>query len=1616
MSIDSCNSTPGGLDSGQSDSSFSEKKQSSTQKRSKQSPLVPPEKNGLQQPSSRTTGVVESVSASVAKLPLFDTILLVLAVAALSVLLCFSVWVLCSKFYDDVWTAGKTLTPEQKRAQTFYQHVITVLAAVAVPLSCWWLYRTERPQLHSKLAEDDSLVGTEDTTGRAKVGQLVMSGDGMSQKREVEAVERVGKVGNYTGPASPSSSGALPGGKKGLANGGRRSRCARYRRSCHRFWENLYEILKYYLHPSSGAALEQQGGGAPLGDDDALLDAFDSDRKKNRAKNQTGQNPPKKRTQGTASTGQSNKKGYNSRGTEPGTPMKKAMTSSISKGAGETDVPVEALEDRVATAGSEEISPATNNVIKAGTVDTVAANEDDEDILSAPNKASSANLSNNAKKRRAKKGRDGVITAETGVEQQPLDASQKPTVGGQADGSTTAKAVSAAAIEPDFIPPLSQEFQKVKSTRRRKKAAGDETASGLPVGTAASSPTVTSVASSPGLIEDPVGAPQKDSQPLVSAGRSRTAVAEDKAAAKQGFGAASSSSPIRSGVVHKSGALPGSSNAGAGSHRADQQAPTSPAASISSPTAEQHGSLPSSPVAAASTKIESALEEPFDDIPLRSTGGSRGGAGGSTAPYGRGKNTPTGRKKMGNTSLDSPLIVTQESVDRDIQELRALEQVARMPALTESEETNASSVMSKHELDNSVANGTKHQAGERAAKEGTASAKPLSPRSSSSSQIRNHGEPEEKKADSKQLPATMGPSSSASTSAAPGSGSKRNHQQEAQRSGEVNAGLGAVGNGHLSSGIAKDGAMGASAEQNHSHNGSENPSLQQLTTSAVTQTSKEKDRGEEHEASATTDRKSSDKTKSAAQASAPGSGCVPEPTSGIYDAKTKDARSAADAKNNADLSQGTTQRGTKQNKKTSGTAGAAGACVKNASAPSVIAESSSASLEIVKDKDSSSAEEEEEKTLDVTVQNSNADEFNIRETEVLELPLNLILECQHLRNNVRLLDSCDGTGTIKSTSSRAADAKTAERAAGPELSSSKSLSLGSSETGAPETGVASAGRDQPETVAGTETDPLASLEPHQLDGSNGTAKARNNGNAASSAAPAAPARAGNKAQLRKTKSNNKKSKAAEEEEALMAAMIRDSELERQREEAEKRWTVFNVAASVARFGHLNRVASGLDRLETWWYKQPNDLSASDTDHAAGAFSRATPHQKENTAPAPNEREDGKIAGASSSPTSAQKPSKASKASGTSPSPKKGATNAAPRTVDVDDKHGTSCSGSAKEPNESVKLAQELLEAGDLEKLELSVSSRLPEVDFNMLTQLTYWYDRQRTQLSLQDAERQRDSKMGRWTAKISREKIVYGAVATEVLVGNEDEDQMAPDEGGQEAGSEIMKMSASKKKRLRAKKKKQAAGGVSTTTPEVEVDHEDRDADINVPTDIPEEARSAHTHLGQKAATIFRRPRGIDVTRLQTLRRAAKVCGYAQLETLVEDTIEKLRVDNCARISLAELKKHRTRESCWVVIDSKVYDVTPFLPLHPGGEDLIVKAASYDATGVFELTHGEGLRYSLRILNQFFIGLVADSVKLESFPDTPPPSPEFLAVLRRITSALHDIDEENATGENQTRY
>ncbi|OCH83801.1 cytochrome b5 [Obba rivulosa] len=62
-------------------------------------------------------------------------------------------------------------------------------------------------------------------------------------------------------------------------------------------------------------------------------------------------------------------------------------------------------------------------------------------------------------------------------------------------------------------------------------------------------------------------------------------------------------------------------------------------------------------------------------------------------------------------------------------------------------------------------------------------------------------------------------------------------------------------------------------------------------------------------------------------------------------------------------------------------------------------------------------------------------------------------------------------------------------------------------------------------------------------------------------------------------------------------------------------------------------------------------------------------------------------------------------------------------------------------------------------------------------------------------------------------------------------------------------------------------------------------------------------------------------------------------------------VDTLLRVTPAMLKEHRTREDAWSAFNGKVYNITPYLPYHPGGEKELMRVAGRDGSKLFALTH-----------------------------------------------------------------
>lgn len=57
------------------------------------------------------------------------------------------------------------------------------------------------------------------------------------------------------------------------------------------------------------------------------------------------------------------------------------------------------------------------------------------------------------------------------------------------------------------------------------------------------------------------------------------------------------------------------------------------------------------------------------------------------------------------------------------------------------------------------------------------------------------------------------------------------------------------------------------------------------------------------------------------------------------------------------------------------------------------------------------------------------------------------------------------------------------------------------------------------------------------------------------------------------------------------------------------------------------------------------------------------------------------------------------------------------------------------------------------------------------------------------------------------------------------------------------------------------------------------------------------------------------------------------------------------RVTMDEVKKHRSKEDAWTVIHGKVYNLGPYLEYHPGGVDKLMMVAGRDGSSMFDKYH-----------------------------------------------------------------
>ncbi|XP_042431531.1 cytochrome b5-like isoform X1 [Zingiber officinale] len=97
-----------------------------------------------------------------------------------------------------------------------------------------------------------------------------------------------------------------------------------------------------------------------------------------------------------------------------------------------------------------------------------------------------------------------------------------------------------------------------------------------------------------------------------------------------------------------------------------------------------------------------------------------------------------------------------------------------------------------------------------------------------------------------------------------------------------------------------------------------------------------------------------------------------------------------------------------------------------------------------------------------------------------------------------------------------------------------------------------------------------------------------------------------------------------------------------------------------------------------------------------------------------------------------------------------------------------------------------------------------------------------------------------------------------------------------------------------------------------------------------------------------------------------------------------------------EVAKHKVVKDCWLLIDGKVYDVTPFMEDHPGGDEVLLASTGKDATNDFEdIGHSTSAR---DMMAKYYIGQIDSSTvpskgayePLQQVPNSTDKSSEFI--------------------------
>ena len=106
-------------------------------------------------------------------------------------------------------------------------------------------------------------------------------------------------------------------------------------------------------------------------------------------------------------------------------------------------------------------------------------------------------------------------------------------------------------------------------------------------------------------------------------------------------------------------------------------------------------------------------------------------------------------------------------------------------------------------------------------------------------------------------------------------------------------------------------------------------------------------------------------------------------------------------------------------------------------------------------------------------------------------------------------------------------------------------------------------------------------------------------------------------------------------------------------------------------------------------------------------------------------------------------------------------------------------------------------------------------------------------------------------------------------------------------------------------------------------------------------------------------------TLLMTNNTATRKKGGKKMKQI---KIKQIKIKQYNNLTLEEVKKHNKKEDAWTIIENKVYNITPWIPKHPGGE-IIIQALGKDATQLF-MANNHPSYVKKTILPKYYIGIL----------------------------------------------